>query len=374
MKKTLSNLSIVLGCLVSILCIFPIQVTAQVSGDPTDDTIEYWSQYGDTEGWIFQDWLWYKITDDNECSFRSWWYDSGFLEAGGYHGDIIVPETVSDPEGTIYTVTSIEGIPFTTGLTSLSSPKTLRKFYALCCSDIKNLNLNNGLEICGGIVDCLWLEELIIPNSVVEFIAASFSSSELLRTINADCKVRDIPKWCFCQLPSLEQIKFGDCIETIGPGCFCDLTVLPEITLPAALQSISEDSFNGCPALSHINCMAPLPPEVGANCFEQTDRQNCILTVPEESIGLYRQDEFWGQFANIQTNGVARTWSESVSVSAADGCIKIDSPAGCRVAVCTLDGSKVVDNTLSPGEHLIDVAPGVYLVRISNRAIKLVVK
>lgn len=82
-------------------------------------------------------------------------------------------------------------------------------------------------------------------------------------------------------------------------------------------------------------------------------------------------------FSDTKANGVDDISQTAVSAVGVQGAIKIVAPAGSHVEVFNLLGSKVLTTTLkADGATIVgnSLAQGVYVVRISSRTFKVLVK
>ena len=118
------------------------------------------------------------------------------------------------------------------------------------------------------------LEEVVLPETLIEIGAQAFSSSQLIKTINIPDNVQIIGIDAFAytylemvHLPktlkkiengafwgsySLKNITLPDSLEEIGQDVFNQSEVLEKITVPKNVKYIGDAAFSGCKNLTEI--------------------------------------------------------------------------------------------------------------------------
>ena len=72
------------------------------------------------------------------------------------------------------------------------------------------------------------------------------------------------------------------------------------IVLPASITKMESSVFSNCSQLASLTCYATVPPAASSSTFSSFSNQgNCTLYVPEESVPLYEQADYWKDFAAI---------------------------------------------------------------------------
>ncbi len=92
----------------------------------------------------------------------------------------------------------------------------------------------------------------------------------------------------------------------IQNNAFSQATI-QEIIFPATLQTIGNNAFSGCLQLGEITCNSITPPQLGTNVFNNVDKFNCTLKVPDESVILYSEADQWKDFLNITSRSGTST-------------------------------------------------------------------
>ena len=88
-------------------------------------------------------------------------------------------------------------------------------------------------------------------------------------------------------------------VTTIAAEALADAEYLTTLIIPAGVNSIKDRAFGSYPKYKRIICYATTPPAIYQNTFTYYSR-NMILSVPAESLELYRQDPAWKQIPTIE--------------------------------------------------------------------------
>ena len=100
-------------------------------------------------------------------------------------------------------------------------------------------------------------------------------------------------------------------VTQIGADAFNSCTGLTSVIIPTTVTSIGNTAFYGCTGLTSVTSQNPTPPTCGTTVFGRVDTQNIPLTVPDESISLYRAADTWKDFGTIKgVNGGTEIPSE----------------------------------------------------------------
>ncbi len=172
---------------------------------------------------------------------------------GGQPASVIFPEGVEEiGEEAFWNVSSLQG--------DLKLPSTVRSIgrAAFCGTNISHVSLPEGLEIIyeasfGG---CRYLQDtLTIPSTVKQICEHAFSGCEKLEAV----------------------------------------------ILPKGLEEIKESAFQGCRSLYYVQSLNPEPPVLDGSAFNDVEKNECALVVPEGSVEAYRNADGWREFKRIST-------------------------------------------------------------------------
>ena len=104
-------------------------------------------------------------------------------------------------------------------------------------------------------------------------------------------------------IKNLSMLQSLDLSRTAGvqalPNNVFSNMVLTSLILPSDIESLGRYVFDGCSNLILLSLHAQVPPTTSTYTFSGFTPENCTLRVPEESIELYKADEYWSKFAEI---------------------------------------------------------------------------
>ena len=256
------------------------------------------------------DGLWYNL-DTNEKTAQVIQYKNNVK----YSGDVVIPETVTDEEAILYSVTSIGTWAFTEcrDMTSIEIPSSVKNINGHAfqnCSGLTSIEIPNSLTIideavfagCTGLTSieipssvtsigtwafegCSGLTSIIIPSSVMSIENQAFSSCIGLTSISvesgntvydsrdncnaiietatnnliAGCKNTIIPNgitsigdYAFDGCSGLTSIEIPNSVTSIGECAFADCSGLTSVNIPGGVTSIGVYAFYGCSSLTSI--------------------------------------------------------------------------------------------------------------------------
>ena len=114
------------------------------------------------------------------------------------------------------------------------------------------------------------------------------------------------------------RLHIGEGITSIKTGTFSGCSNLLEITLPSTMESIENNVFNSR-YIGIIRSQREYPPTIQSNTF-RTDKNFCIIAVPEYSKKLYAKADYWKDYENIlqgeeKPDAITGNCGENVSYS-----------------------------------------------------------
>lgn len=189
------------------------------------------------------------------------------------------------------------------------SLKTLRTEAMRQCSELKHIDLNDGLESigAGAFEGCTNLKSVYIPKSVQIIGGYSFlQGTENLDHWDGDCPLIDDDRHALYSNSSYGMISEEPSMIDIVAGCN-----LTEYAIPTKALQIQNYALDGCKnlkkliiheniksigvgvldALETIECYAKNPPS-----FELEIKNIKVIKVPQQSIEQYRRAESWRQY------------------------------------------------------------------------------
>ena len=147
------------------------------------------------------------------------------------------------------------------------------------------------------------IRSLTLPDAAVSLVPGAvgktpFSVFENLTAING-AHVTDIGIYALSNCDSLTGFNFPE-LENIGDYAFSGCTGLESATLGTVLAVIGDGAFIGCNNLSTLTVLNPMPPELGANAFNDTWQYKYMeIRVPEGSVESYQSSSVWDTYADI---------------------------------------------------------------------------
>ncbi len=201
--------------------------------------------------------IYYNITDETnktvEVTYRGSKYNSYSNE---YSGKATIPSSVTY-SGTTYSVTSIGEFAF----------------YG-----------------CGS------LTSVTIPESVIKIDKFAFSSCNGLPLITIPNSVTLIGQFAFSNCTGLTSVTIPNRVTSIDSYAFYNCTGLTSVTIGNSVTEIGDYAFSNCTGLIQIHLLATTPSTMSNKTFNSYD---IPISVPKESIEVYRQADGWKDFTHI---------------------------------------------------------------------------
>lgn len=181
--------------------------------------------------------------------------------ASGQSGNVIIPSTHTDAEGSIYPVTIIDQKAFfgNNTIKRVEIPKSITDigFAAFdSCENLRALHFHKGCaaELASGCFNkCNALETITLPETITKIGDSAFRECAGLKKaiINGGTGVR-----MFYECVNLEEVCIGDKVTDLAERVFQRCDSLHKIELGSGLQTIGSDAFRRCLSLSHITIPA----------------------------------------------------------------------------------------------------------------------
>lgn len=162
--------------------------------------------------------------------------------------------TISIPDS----VTEIGGNLFANcpNLESINGGRILVRnniLYAFAPKGITNFTIPTGITSVGVYAfSASELEEIIIPDSVIEIGDGAFAACNNLQQVSLPKGLTAISASLFRACPKLTSIEIPEGVTSIGTDAFSDCHSLETVSIPAGITSIGSYAFNYCLNLSSI--------------------------------------------------------------------------------------------------------------------------
>lgn len=206
------------------------------------------------------------------------------------------------------------------GLSKLEFPSSVKKledFALYCCTDLKEVVLNKGIELLGnyafGVCPlskinfpesltnignyCFYatgFTDIVVPKTWKKIGANVFSNCLDLITATIEHGVSAIPQSMFYYCICMEEVSIPSSVTSIGIMAFDGCESLNELTIPSSVTSIGEMAFNSAENIYDYYIYATTPPEISARTFSYYGAQ---LHVVEGCGEAYQNDPYWGNFS-----------------------------------------------------------------------------
>ncbi len=168
------------------------------------------------------------------------------------------------------------------------------------CNSLKKAIVDDSVYVLPARIfnDMSWLEEIEIPNHIVEIPRDFAAFSYSLRDCRLPDSLRKISHGAF-YMSSLERVVIPDKTELLGAYSFSYCRKLREVEIGSGVKRIGSYAFNDNVALQTmiIHCEEP-PTMLPNSLFNIPD--SAVLYVPAQSVEKYRKHEVWGKFRRIE--------------------------------------------------------------------------
>lgn len=179
------------------------------------------------------------------------------------------------------------------------------------CSDLTSVSFPHGVI---GISDyafseCTGLTSIMLPASVTNIGECAFSGCTNLESIcvESDNTAYDSRNDCNAIIETESNILISGCKNTVIPPdvtkiesrAFYGCSDLSTIVIPSSVTSIESYAFLGCVGLTSIISLNTENPSLSYDSFNNVDKNNCIVWVPEGCAEVYRWNYYWNEFQTI---------------------------------------------------------------------------
>lgn len=161
-------------------------------------------------------------------------------------------------------------------------------------SHIQSINLPSSLRTIGdGAFASSSLTGITIPEGVTTIgtsynsFTGAFSTCTGLTSVSLPNTLTFIGNGTFAQCTGLTEITIPNGVTTIGCDAFGYCSGLTGITIPSSVTFIDLNAFRYCDGLTHITFEGSVPPALGQNALDSTDRTFPIY-VPCGAVDAYK--------------------------------------------------------------------------------------
>lgn len=199
-------------------------------------------------------------------------------------------------------------------LTFINIPNSVKKINdnAFNKSGLTSIKIPESVESIGrfSFSGCKGLTSIEIPNSVKVIGKKAFEYCSGLTSVKLPDNILNVESGTFYGCEKLKSIEIPDKVVRIGNHAFYGCERLASVIIPKSTKSIEQYAFCLCTNLKQITCHAIVPPTCEIMVFEQVDRLNCKLIVPEGSEEAYMAANEWKWF--YTADGIEGLEDESI--------------------------------------------------------------
>ena len=212
--------------------------------------------------------------------------------------------------------------------------------------------------------------KLVIGDGITKIGKNAFFGCKELTSVTIPSSVTTIDYYAFMECTGLTSVTIPCGVTSIVYAAFYGCTGLTSVTIPSSVTSIGDGAFGQCTGLTKIESLAETPPSCGDYVFYHVDKENCVLTVPANSVEAYKAAEGWKEFYSIISSGISSvTKGNNVSISASNGVITVAGVAGNNaVEVYSASGALVYRGT---SNTVVVPSSGVYVVKAAGKTVKV---
>lgn len=192
------------------------------------------------------------------------------------------------------------GKSFISFLSLPSNIETIGQSAFAGCTHITELSFGHDVSVGSyAFSGCKKLEHISSERIVGKIGVWAFKNCKALKKYSTSDDLTEIGNSAFSGCTKLETVNFNEGIKVLGSSVFNGCSALSQIILPSSLTSIGGNCFNGA-GLRHVFAPWQTPIKCYSNGFFSSNNSDCILYVPQGSMGVYAADAEWGKFLNIK--------------------------------------------------------------------------
>ena len=156
------------------------------------------------------------------------------------------------------------------------------------------------------------LTSVVIPASVTSIGNGAFQSCKKITSFELPEALENIGMRAFTSCEAVKSFVIPNAVTSIGRYAFQRCKALQSVTIGSSVNTIGRSPFTSCNSLTSVICLAAQCPV----CEDESlvsDYETTTLSVPSESVSLYKSTAPWSSFANIE--GIEVTGIETIKLS-----------------------------------------------------------
>jgi len=276
---------------------------------------------------------------------------------------------------------------YCSGLTSVVIPNSVTILGASLfsrCTSLTSVTIGEGVQEIGSFIfdGCDLLETLVY--NAIECEEAGMNTDfglecHSLTHLTVGDKVRIIPERAFIQCKKLTSVNIPNSVEYIGMKAFYGCNGLLSLTIGESVRSIGYAAFDQCSNLQEMTVLPTEPPTFERLYYYPTYNpfqgvpSRIPVYVPSESIGAYKAVDDWKSM-NLQPiggTGVQTTTVDQITgITIAGNEVLLTPGLTAKAQVYDMAGRLV----LSTSELRFSLPKGIYLIKVGNETMKVVLQ
>ena len=239
--------------------------------------------------------------------------------------------------------------------------------------NIEQITLSSTVETVakGAFEQCIHLES-IEASALQEIGECAFLGCTALGSIDFPL-LSDIGSRAFSGCAALQTVSLPT-ICTIGAEVFGSCGAVRAVQLSDCITQIGTKAFWNCSSLRLLDIPRSEPPALGEEVFSGVPVKEVVLTIPPGAEANYRRDDQWKEFFSSSSSSQEQERGAIPSVTYGDGFLYVRAE-GRKIEIYSLQGVLIFSQENAPSDriHIGQLSRGVYIVRVDNQLVKILV-
>ena len=291
---------------------------------------------------------------------------------------ISIPASVMYPG--LHTVKNCTGI---SSITIPSSVKNISTEVFMGCTNLSSVTLPSTLNSISSraFSGCTSLNTFTIPATVTAIYQDILYNTPWYNSQPDGILYKD--GWCLGykgEKPT-GSLEFNEGIKGIAGSTFYSCGDLTSVTIPASVQYINGVAFAWYTGLTEVICKATTPPDIDSTTFAES-YDKITLYVPASSLDAYKDHQWWGLFATIESieggqDAVAEVAATPYKVFSGNrNSLTVQHAQNATITIFDMQGRTIVKEQPIKEDTQTFAMPnrGVYLVKLGATTRKVLVR
>ncbi|MBQ6732610.1 MAG: leucine-rich repeat domain-containing protein [Paludibacteraceae bacterium] len=284
------------------------------------------------------------------------------IDMGAFSGCAMLTSINVDPDNTVYDSRD-------------NCNAIIKKSNMSLVQGCKNTIFPTGVKSIGpdAFYGCSGLTSIEIPKTVTSIGMSAFDNCANLYSVTIPEDVNEIWYSAFRNCISLTDIIIPNGVSVVESQVFYGCTSLSNIDIPSSVTTINEMAFSNCTGLKRIICRADMPPTITSNDVFANVGSDVEVYVPCASLVDYMIADGWNYFDSSNFKciedlvNVNESTSENIkdAISISEKLITVNGKDPSDIRVYNTAGLPVGNPV---------PASGVYVVKVGDEAVKVMVK